>query len=204
MVSSVPGWKGLALRFPGLFGGLPALTLVAVPGGGAGSSGPTGDRLRASLFHFPVSSDSPYLNLTWAVWLPLSDNTILNSPAPSPGFSFSCILSISWRQDAVDPCLSLDLVIWWISCWFPLSVYCSFSLELYYLGASKPETCVDVGGGCNRLQLPNELGLDQSCPGNTPSTEMWNKCFLTDTSRKIKEIQGRYLDFVFIVDFCLV
>lgn len=59
MVSSVPGRKGLALRFPGLLGGPPAVTLVAVPGGGAGSSGPTGDRLRASLFRFPVSSTRP-------------------------------------------------------------------------------------------------------------------------------------------------
>ena len=58
MVSSVPGRKGLALRFPGLFGGLPAVTL-AVRGGGAGSSGPTGDRLRASLFRFPVFSTLP-------------------------------------------------------------------------------------------------------------------------------------------------
>lgn len=56
--------RGPALRFHGVFWGLQAAILVAVPGGGAGSSGPTGDRLHASLFCFPVSSDLPHLKLT--------------------------------------------------------------------------------------------------------------------------------------------
>lgn len=59
-----PGQRGPALRFPGVFWGLPATVLSAVPGGGAGSSGPTGDRPRASLLCFPISADSPHLILT--------------------------------------------------------------------------------------------------------------------------------------------
>lgn len=55
MVSSRPGRRGPALSFPGVFCGLPAAILVAVPGGGAGSSGPTGNHLTYLVRHFSVT-----------------------------------------------------------------------------------------------------------------------------------------------------